>query len=116
VSRDIAVLFSRTFVTRWGGDQPHGPAASTPRKDPLPIVQGAGWLQGWSGREENLVPTGIRSQTVQPLVPFTFTYFTYIPCFLPLRLSFLSVCLSLCAIYIVIVIYYSARRICVCRI
>ena len=29
-----------------------------------------GWVgqQGWSGRAENLVPTGIRSRTVQPVV------------------------------------------------
>jgi len=28
------------------GDQPHAPAASTPRKDPLPILQEAGWAPG----------------------------------------------------------------------
>jgi hypothetical protein len=34
----------------------------TPRKDPIPIVQEAGWAPGpvWTGAE-NLVPTGIRS-------------------------------------------------------
>jgi len=48
--------------------QAHAPAASTPGKEPLPIVQEAGGPQGWSGRAENLVPTGIRSQTVQPVV------------------------------------------------
>jgi hypothetical protein len=49
--------------------QPHDPAASTPGKYPLPIVQETGWDPGpvWTG-EENLVPTGIRSQTVQPVV------------------------------------------------
>jgi len=41
----------------WGG-QPHAPAASTPGKDPVPIVQEAGGPQGRSGRAEN-VPTGI---------------------------------------------------------
>jgi hypothetical protein len=50
------------------GGHLHAPAASTPGKDPVPILKEAGWPQSWSGRVENLVPTGIRSQTVQPLV------------------------------------------------
>jgi hypothetical protein len=35
---------------------------STPRKDPVPIVQEAGWAPGrvWTGAE-NITPTGIRS-------------------------------------------------------
>jgi hypothetical protein len=35
---------------------------STPGKDPVPIVQEAGWASGpvWTGAE-NLAPTGIRS-------------------------------------------------------
>jgi len=40
----------------------------TPRKDPVPILQKVGGPQGRSGQAENLVPTGIRSRTVQPLV------------------------------------------------
>ena len=33
------------------GDQPHAPAASTPGKDPVPILQEAGWAPGlvWTG-------------------------------------------------------------------
>ena len=33
------------------GGQPHAPVASTPRKDPAPIVQEAGWAPGpvWTG-------------------------------------------------------------------
>jgi len=33
------------------GGQPHAPAASTPGKDPVPIVQEAGWAPGpvWMG-------------------------------------------------------------------
>ena len=44
------------------GGQPQAPAAFTPGKDPVPIVQEAGWAQGpvWIG-VENLAPTGIRS-------------------------------------------------------
>ena len=44
------------------GGQRHAPAAFAPGKDPVPIVQEAGWALGpvWTGAE-NLVPTGIRS-------------------------------------------------------
>ena len=40
----------------------HAPAAFTPGKDPVSIVQEAGWAQGpvWIGAG-NLAPTGIRS-------------------------------------------------------
>ena len=42
--------------------QHHASAAFTPGKDPVPIVQEAGWAPGpvWTGAE-NLFPTGIRS-------------------------------------------------------
>jgi len=44
------------------GGQRHAPAAFTPGKDLVPIVQEAGWVPGlvWTGAE-NFVPTGIRS-------------------------------------------------------
>jgi len=44
------------------GGQRHAPTAFTPGKDPVPIVQEAGWAPGpvWTGAE-NLAPTGIRS-------------------------------------------------------
>jgi hypothetical protein len=40
-----------------------------PGKTPVPILQEAGWAPGpvWTDAE-NLVPTGIRSRTVQPVV------------------------------------------------
>ena len=43
--------------------QHHAPAATYPRKDPVLIVQEAGWASDpvWTGAE-NLAPTGIRSQ------------------------------------------------------
>ena len=43
--------------------QRHAPAALYPEKEPVSIVQEAGWAPGpvWTG-EENLAPTGIRSQ------------------------------------------------------
>jgi len=48
--------------------QRHAPAALYLRKDPVAIVQEAGWAPGpvWKGAE-NLAPTGIRSRTVQPV-------------------------------------------------
>ena len=47
------------------GDQRNAPAAFTPGKDPVPIVQEAGWAPGpvWIGAE-NLAPTGIRSPDI----------------------------------------------------
>jgi len=39
-----------------------------PGKDPAPILQEVGGPQGRSGRAEILVPTGIQSRIVQPVV------------------------------------------------
>ena len=47
------------------GGQPHVPAASTPEKTRYPLYRKLGGPQGRSGRVESLVPTGIRSRTVQ---------------------------------------------------
>jgi len=51
VSRGIAIRFPGPSVLDGGGCQPHAPAASTHRKDPVPIVQEAGWAPGpiWTG-------------------------------------------------------------------
>jgi len=51
------------------GGQCHAPAALPPGKDPVPIVQEAGWAPGpvWTGAE-NLAPLGIEPRTVQPVV------------------------------------------------
>jgi hypothetical protein len=48
------------------GGQHHAPAAFTPGKDTVPIVQEAGWAseQVWIDAE-NLAPTGIRSPDLQ---------------------------------------------------
>ena len=40
----------------------------TPGKEPVPIYRRLGGRQSRSGRAENLVPNGIRSRTVQPVV------------------------------------------------
>ena len=61
VGRGIALLFhdcgSRRGWVVSSTPRPH----FTPEKDPVPILQEARWA-------ENLVPTGIRSRTVQPIV------------------------------------------------
>ena len=52
------------------GGQRHAPAALPPGKDPVPIVQEAGWAPGpvWTG-VENLAspPPGFDPRTVQPV-------------------------------------------------
>jgi hypothetical protein len=49
------------------GGQRHAPAAFTPGKEPVPIVQEAGWAPGpvWIGAE-NLAPNWIRSPDLPP--------------------------------------------------
>ena len=61
-SRGIALLFHDHSTRRgWGVSVTHRPLF-TPGKDPVPIVQEAGWAPGpvWTGTE-NLAATGIRS-------------------------------------------------------
>jgi hypothetical protein len=50
------------------GGQRHAPAAFTPGKDPVPIVQEAGWAPGpvWI-RAENLTPSGFDLRTFEPV-------------------------------------------------
>jgi hypothetical protein len=50
------------------GGQRHAPAAFTLEKDPVPIVQEAGWTPGpvWTGAE-NLAPLGFDPRTFQPI-------------------------------------------------
>jgi hypothetical protein len=49
------------------GGQRHAPAAPYPAKDPVPIVQEAGWASRlvWTG-PDNLPPTGIRPPDLPP--------------------------------------------------
>jgi hypothetical protein len=51
-----------TLALEGVGGQRHAQAAFTAGKNPVPIVQEAGWAPGpvWIGAE-NLAPTGIRS-------------------------------------------------------
>ena len=52
---------SLTSALDCGGRSTPRPDRFNPGKDPVPIVQGAGWAPGpvWKGAE-NLTPTGIR--------------------------------------------------------
>ena len=52
----------------WVGGQPHAPPPLPPGKTRYPLYWRLGGPQGQSGRAENLVPTGIRSRIVQPVV------------------------------------------------
>jgi len=73
VGRGIALLFHDRDTRRWWVVNSTPRTHFTPGKDPVPILQEAGWVPGpvWTGAE-NLVPTGIRSRTVQPVVsPYT---------------------------------------------
>ena len=53
-------------VGEWSAARPG--RTSTPGKTRYPLYKRLGGPQGRSGRAENLVPTGIRSRTVQPVV------------------------------------------------
>jgi hypothetical protein len=59
--RGIALLCFYTSALEGGGWSASRPSHILPRKDPVPIVQEAGWAPGpvWRGAE-NLAPTGIR--------------------------------------------------------
>ena len=61
-SRGIALLFLDLGTEDGDGWSAPRPGRFAPGKDPVPIVQGAGWAPGpvWTGAE-NLTPTGIRS-------------------------------------------------------
>jgi hypothetical protein len=60
-NRGIALLFHDHGTRRGWGVSVMPQPLFTPRKDPVPIVQEAGWAPGpvWTGAE-NLTPTGIR--------------------------------------------------------
>jgi hypothetical protein len=62
-SRGIALSFVDHGTRRGWGVSVTPWSLFTPGKDPVPIVQEAGWAPGpvWTGAE-NLAPTGIRSQ------------------------------------------------------
>ena len=63
-------VYLHSFLTSAleGCGQHHAPAAFTPGKDPVLIVQEAGWAPEpvWIG-VENLAPTGFDHRTFQPV-------------------------------------------------
>jgi hypothetical protein len=67
VSGDIAQLFLN-LGTRRGCGQHDAPAAFTPGKDPVPIVQEVGWAPEpvWIGAEKLTAP-GFDARTFQPV-------------------------------------------------
>jgi hypothetical protein len=61
-SKGVALLLSVYLGTRWGGWSATRPGRLVPRKDPVLIVQEAGWAsEPVCICAENLTPTGIRS-------------------------------------------------------
>jgi len=68
VDRGIALLFHDRCTRRgkWSAARPG--RTLPPGKTRYPFYRRLGGPQGRSGRVENLVPTGIRSRTVQPVV------------------------------------------------
>jgi hypothetical protein len=63
----IALPFLYLNARRGGWSAPR-PGRFTPRKDPVPIVQEAGWAPGPVWRcAKNLAPTGFDPRTVQPV-------------------------------------------------
>jgi len=69
VGRGIALLFHDRGTRRAVSGQQHAPATLYPLgKTWYPFYRRLGGPQDQSGRAENLIPTGIRSWTVQPVV------------------------------------------------
>jgi len=68
VGRGIALLFHDHGTRRGWAVSSTPPPHFTPGKTRYSLHRRLGGAQGWSGRAENLVPSGIRSQTVQPIV------------------------------------------------
>ena len=68
VGRGIALLFHDRSTRRgeWSAARPG--RSLPPGKTQYPLYRRLGGPQGRSGRAEKLVPTGIRSRTVQPVV------------------------------------------------
>ena len=68
VGRGIALLFHDHGTRRgeWSAARPG--RTLPPGKTQYPFYRRLHGPQGWSGRAENLVPTGIQSRTVQPVV------------------------------------------------
>jgi len=85
MSRGIALLVLGPRHTRWGGGQPHASATSTPGKEPVPILQEAGWAPGpvWTGgksrpHRDSIPDLPARSQSL-----YLLSYRAHPCCFVP---------------------------------
>ena len=65
---EVYLYSSMTAALKAGEWSAARPGLLTPRKDPLPIVQEAGWAPWPVWTAENLVPPGFDPRTVQPVV------------------------------------------------
>ena len=68
VGKGIALLFHDRGTRRGEWSAARSGRTLPPEKTRYQFYRRLGWPQGRSGRAENLVPTGIRSRTVQPVV------------------------------------------------
>ena len=77
-SRRIALLFDDHGTKRGWGVSVTPQPLFTPGKDPVRIVQEAGWAPGpvWTGAE-NLVPTGIRSPDCPARIQYEYMYWIF---------------------------------------
>jgi len=76
LGRGIALLFSRTFGTRWGGGVGPTPRPPLPPgKARYPLYRRLVGLQGRSERVENFVPKGIRSRCLFLVIFFLLMFY-----------------------------------------
>jgi len=68
VGRGIALLFHDCGTRRGKWSAAHPSHTLPPEKTQYPFYRRLGGPQGWSGWAENLIPTGIRFWTTQPIV------------------------------------------------
>jgi hypothetical protein len=67
VGRGIVLPFHDRGSRRGECSEAHAGRTLPPGKTQYPFSRRMGGPQGWSGKVDNLVPTGLRSRTVQPV-------------------------------------------------
>ena len=110
VGRSVALLFMTAALEggEWSAARPG--RTLPPRKTRYPFYRRLGGPQGRSGRAENLVPTGIRSRTVQPVAQslYRLSYPAYYKCI------YVCIYIYICTTYIRMYIHkptYTTRRV-----
>ena len=73
-----------------GGGQPHAPAASTPGKDPVPIVQEAGWAPGpvWTFEKSRPHRDSIPDRPARSQSLYRLSYLAYSTCLVLRKIIF----------------------------